>query len=80
VKTNGSIYRSAAGERAIQAFYEGVLAQWPVPHDTLYVPTTLGDTFVIASGAASAPPLVLLHGSSTNSASWMGDVLAYSPR
>lgn len=79
MKQGGSIYRSTSGERAIQAFYEGVLAQWPVPHDTLYVPTALGDTFVVASGAASAPPLVLLHGSSTNSAAWMGDVLAYSP-
>jgi pimeloyl-ACP methyl ester carboxylesterase len=79
VKTNGSIYKSTAGERAIQSFYEGVLAQWPVPHVKLYVPTGLGDTFVVASGAASAPPLLLLHGSSTNSASWMGDVLAYSP-
>jgi pimeloyl-ACP methyl ester carboxylesterase len=79
VKTNGSIYKSTAGERAIQAFYEGVLAQWPVPHEKRYVPTTLGDTFVVASGAASAPPLVLLHGSSTNSAAWMGDVPEYSP-
>jgi pimeloyl-ACP methyl ester carboxylesterase len=79
VKTNGSIYRSAAGEQAIQAFYEEVLAQWPVPHERLYIPTSLGDTFAIASGAVSSPPLVLLHGSSSNSAAWMGDVLAYSP-
>jgi pimeloyl-ACP methyl ester carboxylesterase len=79
VKTNGSIYRSALGEQAIQAFYEEVLAQWPVPHERLYIPTSLGDTFVIASGAVSSPPLVLLHGSSSNSAAWMGDVLAYSP-
>lgn len=76
---NESIYRSPEGERAIQAYYEDVLARWPVPHDRLSLPTRLGETFVIASGAPLAPPLVLLHGSSTNSAAWMGDVLAYSP-
>jgi pimeloyl-ACP methyl ester carboxylesterase len=80
VKTNGSIYKSTAGERAIQAFYEGVLAQWPVPHERLHVPTGLGDTFVVASGGVDAPPMLLLHGSSTNSASWMGDVPEYSRR
>jgi pimeloyl-ACP methyl ester carboxylesterase len=80
MKTNGSIYRSAAGEQAIQAFYEEVLAQWPVPHERLYIPTGLGDTFVVASGDGTAPPLLLLHGSSSNSAAWMGDVLSYSPR
>jgi len=79
MKTNGSIYRSEAGERAIQSFYEDVLARWPVPHEQLHIPTALSDTFVIASGAPSAPPLLLLHGSSSNSAAWMGDVLAYSP-
>jgi pimeloyl-ACP methyl ester carboxylesterase len=79
MKTNGSIYRSEAGERAIRSFYEKVLAQWPVPNEQLHVPTRLGDTFVIASGSPSAPPLLLLHGSSSNSAAWMGDVRAYSP-
>lgn len=76
---NESIYWSEEGKRAIQAYYEDVLARWPVSHDRLSLPTQLGETFVIASGAPLDPPLVLLHGSSTNSASWMGDVLAYSP-
>jgi pimeloyl-ACP methyl ester carboxylesterase len=80
MKTNGSIYKSEAGAQAIQSFYEKVLAQWPVPNEQLHVPTRLGDTFVIASGSESSPPLLLLHGSSSNSAAWMGDVIAYSPR
>jgi pimeloyl-ACP methyl ester carboxylesterase len=79
MRTNGSIYRSATGEQAIQTFYEGVLARWPVSHERLCLSTGLGETFALASGPASASPLMLLHGSSTNSAAWMGDVRAYSP-
>ena len=74
-----SIYRSSDGEKAIIAAYESVLAHWPVPCDMLTVPTQHGDTFVIASGEKSAPPLVLLHGASSNSAAWGADVIAYSP-
>jgi pimeloyl-ACP methyl ester carboxylesterase len=73
-----AIYKSPAGEKAIMAFYEAILAHWPVPCTRLNIPTRSGGTFVIASGAASAPPLVQLHGSSTNSAMWAGAVAAYS--
>lgn len=73
-----SIYKSAAGEQAVMARYEALLARWPVPHTTANIPTRYGTTFVIASGPAAAPPLVLLHGAGTNSAMWAGDVEAYS--
>jgi pimeloyl-ACP methyl ester carboxylesterase/ribosomal protein S18 acetylase RimI-like enzyme len=60
------------------ALYDSVLARWPVPYEALNIPTRHGDTFVIASGAGSAPPLVLLHGAASNSAIWAGDVAEYS--
>ncbi|MBN1219009.1 MAG: alpha/beta hydrolase [Anaerolineae bacterium] len=72
------IYKSPAGEKAIMALYDGVLAHWPVPYQTLTIPTRHGHTFVIACGEESAPPLVLLHGASSNSMVWAGDVLEYS--
>jgi pimeloyl-ACP methyl ester carboxylesterase len=72
------IYRSEAGERAVRARYQEVLKRWPVESEQLRVPTREGDTFVIASGPADAPPLVLLHGSAFNSAMWLGDVAAWS--
>ena len=40
--------------------------------------TRHGDTFVIASGAEQAPPLILLHGAGSNSAVWAGDAAAYA--
>jgi hypothetical protein len=73
-----SIYKSPEGQKAILAFYDSILAQWPVPNEKLNISTRYGDTFVIASGDEAAPPLVLLHGSSTNSAIWSSDVVEYS--
>jgi pimeloyl-ACP methyl ester carboxylesterase len=75
-----SIYRSPAGKSQIMALYEAVLAHWPVPCQTFSLPTRHGDTFVIACGESSAPPLVLLHGSASNAVSWVGDVTEYSRR
>src|SRR4030095_3621171 len=73
-----SIYKSLAGERAIRARYDSLLASWPVPCATLEVPSRYGSTFVIASGNESAQPLVLIHGAGSNSAMWAGDVGEYS--
>jgi pimeloyl-ACP methyl ester carboxylesterase len=74
-----SIYKSLAGQRAVMALYDKVLAEyWPAPHQTLTIPTRHGDTFVIANGETTARPLVLLHGAASNSAIWAGDVAAYS--
>ncbi len=76
--TTKSIYKSTAGQREILALYDKVLSQWPVPNEHLHIPTRHGDTFVIGSGKPTAPPLVLLHGTASNSATWAGDVVEYS--
>ena len=75
-----SLYKTPAGERAVMALYDSVLSHWPVQHEILNITTRHGDTFVIASGEASAPPLVLLHGAGSNSAIWAADVTKYSRR
>lgn len=73
----GSLYRSAAGRAEMMAIYERVLAGWPAPSEQLHVPARHGATFVIATGDTRLPPLVLLHGSGSNSATWAGDVARY---
>ena len=72
------IYKSAEGERAVMALYDRTLARWPVPYETTTIETRHGPTFVIASGAPAAPPLVLLHGAASNALAWLGDVAEYS--
>jgi len=72
------IYKSEAGRLAIEAFYRKALERWPIAHETLHIPTRHGDSFVVACGPTGAPPVVLLHGSGTNSAMWMRDVVEWA--
>ena len=65
-----SIYRSPAGEKIVMDLYDSALAHWPVPYETRMISTRHGETFVIASGEKTHPPLVLLHGAAGNSATW----------
>jgi pimeloyl-ACP methyl ester carboxylesterase len=76
--TTESLYKSPAGERAVLALYDRVLEDhWPQPHETVNIPTRYGSTFVIASGQASGPALVLLHGAASNSAIWAADAAVF---
>ncbi|MCT7658158.1 alpha/beta fold hydrolase [Mycobacterium deserti] len=72
------IYRSAAGQRAVETNYRDILDRWPVPALQRTVDTAQGETFVLSCGPEDAPPTVLLHGAGTNSAMWMDDAVAWS--
>ena len=56
------VYRSEEGRRLVLSTYDAILERWPVPFERLTVETSIGETFVLASGPGAAPPLVLLHG------------------
>jgi pimeloyl-ACP methyl ester carboxylesterase len=73
-----SIYRSETGRQEVMSLYDKVLALWPVPFETLNIPTRHGNTFVIASGPPAGRPLILLHGSCSNAVSWIGEAGRYS--
>jgi pimeloyl-ACP methyl ester carboxylesterase len=75
---NNPLYRSLEGEKEAMAFYDAVLANWPVPHEEINIPTRSGNTFAVASGNPAAPALILLHGASSNAVSWVGDIAEYS--
>lgn len=72
------IYKNEEGRIQVLNYYEYLLKQWPVPYEYLNVKTRYGNTFVIASGDKNKEPVILLHGSSTNSAMWMGDITKLS--
>jgi hypothetical protein len=73
-----TIYRSEAGKQAVERLYRETLRRWPVPNRQLTVPTRQGDTFVVVSGERKETPVVLLHGSGTNSSVWMRDVAEWA--
>jgi pimeloyl-ACP methyl ester carboxylesterase len=61
---------------AFEAAYDALIARWGVPVETIDVPTRFGTTRVNACGSREAPPLVLLHGGRSNSASWFANAAA----
>lgn len=69
-----SVFKSEAGRDRIRAYYNGILSRFPLTQRT--VPTAFGETFVLEAGDSGNPPVVLLHGSCSNSAAWLGDMAA----
>ncbi|MDQ8730887.1 alpha/beta hydrolase [Bradyrhizobium sp. LHD-71] len=74
------VYRRADAAVVVQARYRDVLDRWPVEKTELQVSTSHGSTFVLACGPERAPPVLLLHGSQANAASWMCDVASWSTK
>jgi pimeloyl-ACP methyl ester carboxylesterase len=65
------IYWTGTGRLRSERRYRELLSSWSVPVEEFRFPTAQGETFVLASGRASSPPLVLLHGGLSNSLCWM---------
>ena len=69
-----SVFKSEEGRDQIRAYYQGILNRFPLGQRT--VPTAHGETFVLEAGGGNLPPVILLHGSCSNSAAWLGDMAA----
>jgi pimeloyl-ACP methyl ester carboxylesterase len=70
---NLSVFKSPGGQARYLEAYNATLAQWPVPYESLFIPTRFGITHVIASGPIDAPPMVLLHAASASATQWFPD-------
>jgi pimeloyl-ACP methyl ester carboxylesterase len=71
------VFTSPAGQAEVFAAYQSVLDQWPVPYTELDIPTSFGQTHVIASGAGSAPenpPIVFMHALFATATAWYRNV------
>ncbi|MFL5296154.1 MAG: alpha/beta fold hydrolase [Phenylobacterium sp.] len=68
-----AIWKTPQGGEAVRARYAQFLSYWPKPSEQLRVPTSQGETFVVASGKLGAPAVVFLHGSASNSVVWLRD-------
>lgn len=69
-------FRSEAAKARYLALYDARARDWPVPSEAMSVPGAFGKTFVRVSGPVDAPPLILLHGISSNSLAWMPNIAA----
>lgn len=77
MKTN-MVFKSEEGKMEVLKYYDELLARWPVPYEEQRIPTKHGDTCAIVSGDTQSPPLILLHGTNSNSTMWLGDIAEYS--
>jgi pimeloyl-ACP methyl ester carboxylesterase len=65
------VFTTPAAEAETMAVYQSMLARWPVPFTEMMIPTSFGDTHVIASGPEGAPPVILLHAFYASVLTWL---------
>jgi pimeloyl-ACP methyl ester carboxylesterase/TM2 domain-containing membrane protein YozV len=71
-------FRSAGAKQRYLEFYDDIAKDWPVESETRMIDTSYGRTFVRISGPVDAPALVLMHGASATSLSWIPNIKALS--
>lgn len=69
---NIRVFKSMAGREKIRDYYNNILGYFPFHQ--LHVDTSYGKTFVLEAGDPMKQPVILLHGSCSNSAAWLGDI------
>lgn len=71
-----SVFKSEEMRDTFRGNYNQILNQFPF--EQRYIDTSAGKTFMLIAGNASNPPVVLLHGSCSNSAFWFPEIVALS--
>ncbi len=67
------IYKSDQGKQIIRDTLEDLYQNWPYPCKRSYIESeSYGKSHVLETGNTEGADLILLHGSSSNSASWLG--------
>jgi len=68
-------FKTEQGRQVVYNRYKEILASWPVKNKQYFISTSIGATFIVESGQDDHPPLILLHGSVSNSFTWFTDVV-----
>jgi pimeloyl-ACP methyl ester carboxylesterase len=74
------MFTSPEGESEVMCAYQAIMDKWPAPYTELIIPTSFGETHVIANGPENAQPIVLIHALLAASASWYRNVKALSQK
>lgn len=71
-----SVYKTEARRDQFRAHYNRILSRFPF--EQRYIKTAFGQTFILTAGQQTNPPIILLHGSCSNSAFWVPEMVALS--
>jgi pimeloyl-ACP methyl ester carboxylesterase len=74
------VFVTEANRTRLMAMYADALRHWPVPLETFFVATRYGATHVIASGDATAPPVVMTHPMGVGGFVWSSIIEVVSAR
>lgn len=74
------MFTSPQGEAEVMNTYQAIMSKWTAPYREFAIPTSFGETHVIASGPENAQPIVLIHALLAASASWYRNVGALSQK
>ncbi|WP_462410107.1 alpha/beta fold hydrolase [Neobacillus sp. Marseille-QA0830] len=67
-------FKTKDGEALFNTAYDHNLKQWPVAYDSFTVPTSYGQTHIIAAGEKHLPPLIMLHGAGMGATVWSHNI------
>ncbi|WP_312429350.1 alpha/beta fold hydrolase [Lacrimispora sp.] len=70
------VFKTPEGKERVLSIYNQILDQFPA--EKRYADTIYGKTFILECGLPENPPLLLLHGSCSNSAFWAAEISALS--
>lgn len=74
---NHKAFKTQQGREEVLKYSDMLREKLTIPYERLNISTCHGNTFCIAAGEISAPPMILLHGSSMNSCMWISDIFKY---
>lgn len=71
-------FKTPEGEELFYQAYSNNLKRWNVSYEILNIPTTYGNTHVIATGETDLPPVIMLHGAGMGFTIWYANIDALS--